>query len=130
MSGRKGHGMRWSMADKATALSLYHASPKSYRLLRKLFLLPAKSTLSRVLRSIDIYPGFNSQLLKAFTDKVGSMSSADKHCSIVFDEMALRSNLTYDSHRDSVEGLEDLGPMLGQTRYVGTSAIVFMARVE
>ena len=37
-------------------------------------------------------------------------------------------NLTYDTHRDSVEGLENLGPIFGQTKYVGTSALVFMAR--
>jgi hypothetical protein len=128
MAGRKGQGRRWSLDDKSLALSLYHASPKSYRLLSKIFLLPAKRTLARLLRSINLYPGFNPQMLNAFKDKVSHMSALDRQCSIVFDEMAIKSNITYDSHRDKIEGLEDLGPIHGQTNYVGTSALVFMAR--
>ena len=120
--------LRWSSKFKAVSLSLYHFCPKCYRLLKKVFLLPSTATLKRVLRSIYIYPGFNQNLLGMFKEKVKGMTDSDKQCSIILDEMSIKSNLTYHRHRDSVEGLEDLEPIFGETEYVGSSALVFMAR--
>ena len=89
LSGRRARGLRWKLKVKSLALSLYHASLKCYRLLRKLFLFPSKSTLCRALRLFKIYPGFPQHLLDLFKKKISNMSSLDKFCSIVFDEMYL-----------------------------------------
>ena len=89
------HICRWSVKDKALALSLYHSSPKTYRMLQKvitrifiifskliilhvviyliiiitlfikLFKLPSSSTLHRSMNNIVIYPGFSSHILNA-----------------------------------------------------------------
>ena len=88
------HICRWSVKDKALALSLFHSSPKTYRMLQKviariciifsnliilhviyliiiftlfikLFKLPSTSTLHRSMKNIVIYPGFSSHILNA-----------------------------------------------------------------
>ena len=59
----KNKGQRWTPQDKALALSLLHSSPKTYRLLQKIFRLPSVKTLSRVMQNICVYPGFNSNIL-------------------------------------------------------------------
>ena len=38
------------------------------------------------------------------------MSEKDKLCAVIFDEMAIKENLNYNTERDFVEGLEDLDP--------------------
>ena len=58
-------GVRWGEADKATALALFHASPKAYRLLQGIFLLPSVSTLGRCMRQASVFPGFNDKILQA-----------------------------------------------------------------
>ena len=37
---RKKHGLRWNCKDKALALSLFHSSPRTYKLLQKVSNLP------------------------------------------------------------------------------------------
>ena len=43
--------------QKMFALSLYHTSPKCYRMLRKVFILPALTTLKLCMRNVNIRPG-------------------------------------------------------------------------
>lgn len=128
LSGRAARGRRWDSDEKATALSLFHASPKCYRLLSRIFTLPTKQTLRSSIQKVEVYPGFPPKLLHAFKMKISSMSADDKKCAVIFDEMKLKSALKYDKHLDCIEGLEDLGPILGKHRYAGSSALVLMIR--
>ena len=48
----KNKGPWWTPQDKALALSLLHSSPKTYRLLQKIFRLPSVKTLSRVMQNM------------------------------------------------------------------------------
>lgn len=121
-------GRRYTSTDKALALSLYHSSPKTYQLLRKIFALPSKSTLTQALQCVDIYPGCSVKFMEAFKLKVNSMNPEDRKCVLIFDEMSIKSAVKYDKRRDCIEGLEDLGPVLGNTKYVGDHALVFMVR--
>lgn len=50
----KGRGRRWSLSDKALALSLLHSSPKTYRLLQKVFALPSVQTLKALMRNVEV----------------------------------------------------------------------------
>ena len=127
LSGRKQQGHRYSEEFKMYALSLYHASPKCYKLLKKSLTLPGVSTLKSYLRKVDIKPGFHQNVLDGLASKVEHMSSAAKLCAIVFDEMAIKERVSYDVSTDSVYGLEDLGTS-GRTRYVANHACVFMIR--
>ena len=124
---QKQQGRRWKDSDKEFALSLYHASPKAYRILKQLFLLPSISTLRRIMRKIKIYPGFNKTILKALETKVSSMPANSELCCVIVDEMALKEAVEYNQEKDYVEGLEDFG-VNGRTKYVANHATVFMAR--
>ena len=110
------------------ALSLYHQSLKTYGLLQKLFRLPSTSTLKCIMRRVNIQPGFSESILKALANKAKSMKTEERLCLIAFDEMTIRESLTFDVARDRVEGLQDLGPSLGRSRFVANHAGVFMVR--
>ncbi len=63
MSQRKCQGYRWTTQDKAFFLSLWHASPKCYRLLCKIFSMPSIRTLQKTFQAVDFKTGFNSNVL-------------------------------------------------------------------
>ena len=124
---RKKKGVRWGENDKATALSLFHSSPKAYRLLKGIFVLPSVSTLRRCMRQVSVYPGFNENILQALKLQVSSMPSTSSLCAIVFDEMSIKESVNYNKERDEVEGLEDFGSG-GKSQYIANHATVFLVR--
>ena len=65
LSGRAKKGNRYSNDDKAFALSLFHTSPKCYRLLKKLIYLPSISTLKKYMHNVQIFPGFHPLIFEA-----------------------------------------------------------------
>ena len=85
MCGRQRTGNRYSDDEKLFALSLFHASPKCYRMLRKVFILPGLSTLKRCMRNVDIRPGFHSAIFEGLRLKAEHMPDECKLCAIVFD---------------------------------------------
>ena len=46
LSGTKRQGYRWSDDEKTFALQMYHASPKCYKLLRRVFALPFQGNIT------------------------------------------------------------------------------------
>lgn len=106
---KKARGRRWKEHDLQIALSLFHSSPKAYRLLKKVFLLPSVATLRRIMRKISVYPGINHKVINALKAKVSNMPQNSNVCALIFDEMSLREEVVYNKERDEVEGLEDLG---------------------
>jgi hypothetical protein len=120
-------GMRWSWQDKMFALSIYYHSRKAYRILGKLFTLPCKSTLTKLLSRTQISPGFHENVLLALKSKVSTFSDKDRQCALVFDEMAIKSGLCYDRARDTMEGVEDFG-IFGRSKFVANTALAFMIR--
>ncbi|GFN84221.1 transposable element p transposase [Plakobranchus ocellatus] len=127
MASKSKYGLRWSCTDKSLALSFYHASPKIYRLLSKLFRLPSVSTLRKSMLSLDLKPGFSPSILQALKVKVKSMTPDEKLCTLVFDEMSIKEVVCYDPKHDVVQGFEDYAH-LGRSRYIANHACVFMAR--
>lgn len=69
----KSRGARWSEEDKICALSLYHASPACYKILRKLFKLPSISTLQEVMTNIDLRPGFHQSIFDGLKTMASNM---------------------------------------------------------
>ena len=120
-------GRRYSAQDREFALSLYFCSPQAYRFCEQFFTLPNKRTLQLWLAKLDVKPGFNDIVLEILQKKVAAMpEERDKCCCLVFDEMALKSGLSYDLSRDSVYGFEDFGS--GATHSICNSALVFMVK--
>ena len=90
MSVHKKQGNRWSTPDKELAISLYTASPKCYRLLRKMITLPSPSTLKKSLQDLAVHPGFNECVLDALKMKVENLADNSKDCILLFDEMSIK----------------------------------------
>ena len=127
MSQRHKKGYRWNFNDKMIALSIYYQSRKAYKVLKKIFRLPSKSTLQRSLQKTDIRPGFNTKILNAMEVKAKTMSSQDRLCALVLDEMSIKEFAQYDRTHDTIEGFVDLGES-GRGRYLANHALVFMLR--
>ena len=81
---------------KSIAVSLYHASGKTYRILSKLFILPTKSSLRRYISRMPAGTGISQSALKIIKKKVDSMNELQKLCTLCMDEMSLKTNLFYD----------------------------------
>lgn len=55
------------------------------------------------------------------------MQERDKYCVVTFNEMGLRSGLTYDISSDRIEGFRDFGD-LGRSDKFANHALVFIVR--
>ncbi|CAH1383823.1 unnamed protein product [Tenebrio molitor] len=55
------------------------------------------------------------------------MDSKNKICKLIFDEVALSTNLTYSRSTDKIIGYEDLGS-LGRNKNLANHALVFMVQ--
>ena len=120
-------GIRWTKEDKLFALSVFYHSRKAYSLLCKMFVMPSKTTLLNLLAKTKIYPGFNEGVFEALKQKAATMEEKDHNCVLMFDEMSMKSSLSYNRHGDMIEGFEDFG-LLGSTKYVANHALAFMVR--
>ncbi|KAF9806447.1 hypothetical protein SFRURICE_001242, partial [Spodoptera frugiperda] len=83
----KGH--RFTLDEKILALSLYKPSPKAYRLLSQICVLPRKSTLNKLMRNIFLLPGPNEMIFEHLKKRVNKMPEIHKYCTVIFDEMAI-----------------------------------------
>ena len=122
-------GFRWSDEAKASALKIYYASPKCYRLLKKVFALPSLATLRRFLQNVPIEPGFNQVILDALKIKVGQMKEHMRICSLVFDEMSIRQFVKLNRSKDHIDGLEDFGNGQRTLRLANHAGVFIMSGI-
>lgn len=120
----KGH--RFTLDEKILALSLYKPSPKAYRLLSQICVLPKKSTLNKLMAKAFLLPGPNDVIFRHLKQRVDKMPESHKYCTVIFDEMAIAANLTYDKLSDSIKGFCDEGTE--RTKSFADHALVFMIR--
>lgn len=125
LSNRSNKGRRWSDHDKQLALSIFYQSPKTYKLLRKLFTLPTPRVLRKWMAEIQIKPGLNEIVFNALALKVKKMKEIDKNCIILLDEISLAVGLSYNQSSDTVEVLVDYGND-DRENVVANEALVFM----
>ncbi|KAL1502761.1 hypothetical protein ABEB36_007860 [Hypothenemus hampei] len=104
-----GKGRRFDLEDKIFAISLLKLGPRAYRILRRIFVLPSRQTLNKLLQRIPFKTGLSLPVFKKLTKSVKKMKDTDKLCSVLMDEMSLDVNLQYDPVSDSVSGFEDIG---------------------
>lgn len=120
-------GRRFSLEDKMFALTLYKQSPRGYRLLRKIFALPSKKTLTNLLQKLSFKTGINDNIFSILKSSCESLPENDRCCSIIFDEMSLKSSLVFDEKNDIIAGFQDNGPGLRKPLFAD-KVMVFMAR--
>lgn len=125
-SEKKSRGRRFSLDEKILALSLYKPSPKAYRLLSQICVLPSRRTLQNVLKKVNLVPGINEKIFEHLKKKVRKMPNKHKFCSILFDEMSIAPRLSYDKAHDKITGFVDNGSKRDErfSDYV----LVFMVR--
>ena len=126
LSGKNKYHFRYTIQEKSLFLSLFSASPKCYRLLKKIIHLPSVSTLQKMLQKLQFHPGFHQFTLNSLEAKCKHMSQADKQCVILMDEMSLKEAVHYNSSKDEVIGYEDYG--LNKGPGLANHATVFMVR--
>ena len=120
-------GQRYNSNEKMFALSLWHASPKCYNLLRSTFCLPSTTTLRRSIKMINMKPGFHPRILECIKDKNATFNAQESLVAIAFDEMSIKTSLRYDERLDSIVGYEDLVDGKRSDK-IASYATVFMIR--
>ena len=126
-SKREPNGRRYSRDDIARALALYFQSPRAYRFLRKMYVLPSPRILRKNMERIPLESGFHDTVMQMLKEKFKGASEKERLVVLAFDEMAVKRNMTYVRSSDCVEGYEDLGP-LGVSVKPADHALVFMVR--
>lgn len=124
---KKSRGRRFTMEDKIFALSIFKQSRKGYRLLEKLFALPSKATLIKLLKKIPLHCGINQPIINVLKTTVEKMSPQDRCCILMYDEMTIDTALSYSLHDDKIVGFEDHGDDNVKSGFAD-HALVFMAR--
>ncbi|XP_047036130.1 uncharacterized protein LOC124641914 [Helicoverpa zea] len=122
---KKTKGRRWTVEEKITALRLYKRSPTCYRLMRRLFCLPAQSTLKCLLSKLSLEVGVNKCIFSVLKKTVQLQSASDNEYIIMFDEMSIKKNIMYNRRTDTIEGFQDHG-FQGRSPQLATHALVFM----
>lgn len=118
----------WTEDEKQIALSFYYKAPNVYKFMRdRGFKLPCITLIKKWINVNNVTPGFTTEVFDKVKIKAKSMTSTEKQCVLLFDEMSLRKSLEYNSKLDLIEGFEDLGP-LGRNGKLATHATVFMLR--
>ena len=82
------------MDEKILALTLYKQSPKSYRFLSKMFVLPSKGTLTNFLNEIDFEAGMSEEIFNSLQQKVLKMPSTERYVTLMWDEMSILEKIT------------------------------------
>lgn len=125
-SSRHPKGHRFTMDEKILALSLYKPSPKAYRMLSQICVLPKKSTLNKLMTKIPLSPGPNDVIFEHLKKRVNKMPTSHRFCTLIFDEMAIAANLSYDKHTDKIKGFCDDGSV--RAKCYADHVLVFMIR--
>ncbi|KAJ8897452.1 hypothetical protein PR048_002798 [Dryococelus australis] len=94
----------FTLDDRILALSIYKQSGKAYRLLAKVFSLPSRQTIMKLLQKIPFSPGLNQQLFDNLKHSVSKLPKSDRYCCLLFDEMAIQPSLHYSSNNDKIIG--------------------------
>ncbi|KAK9686274.1 Transposase protein [Popillia japonica] len=118
---------RFTLDDKLLSLVLMKQSPKGYSFLSKIFALPNRKTLTNLLSRVPIETEIRYAVMKTLQKTVQEMKLLDRHCIIMFDDIALQTSLLYNNKCDVIDGFQDNGR---NNRYplFADKAMVFVAR--
>ena len=116
MNNRVKKGKRWTVKDKLLALRIMYRSPQTFKMLRRIFSLPARSTILMFLEKSfgTLLSGFSNKVMALLKMRVETMTKIERNCSLVFDEMSLKQHLDYDKNSDKVVGIQSNGKPVNQ----------------
>jgi hypothetical protein len=122
--GRPAKGRRFGETVKVFALGLEAQSPKAYEYLSQIFMLPSQTTLHLLTAHIDVKPGLSQSLMKAMQKKVQHMSRMQKLVAVTFDEMSIKTFLSYQRSGDFIEGFVQCGEVGDSAKEYANQALV------
>lgn len=107
---KKPKGRRYTLEDKVMALAIFKQSGAGYRFLSKLFALPSRKTVTKLLNRIPIPPGLHHEVFTVIKAEIKNFKDPlDKHCLLIFDELSIQPNLQPNLKEGTVDGFEDFG---------------------
>ncbi|XP_042147126.1 uncharacterized protein LOC121836326 isoform X9 [Ixodes scapularis] len=107
--GRKGRGKRFPLWFKKFALHLNFHGPQAYRFLSLHLTLPTQRSLRTWLSNVKMTPGIIPGVMSSIESQTRSWNARDRVWTLIFDEIVLKKNLTYDPAHDIIHGLADDG---------------------
>lgn len=122
----KPRGRRYTMEEKIMALTILKQSPKAYKLLHKMFVLPSKRCLQKLLSAFTMKPGVNKDILENLKKHVQRMSEEKKLINLLFDEISLAPGLVFNEALNEIIGFQDNG--ITKTSDIADHALVFMIK--
>lgn len=125
-SGEKIKKKGFTLQEKIIALSILKQAPKGYRFLRKIFILPAPQTLIKLVQKSNIGPGVNKNVFSQMRKRAASMKLEEKLCVLMFDEVSLKAQISYNERKDKLTGFVDNG--MNRKPEFADHAQVFMVR--
>lgn len=102
------------MQEKILALSIMKRTPKGYKFLRKLLILPAPQTLAKLISQANLKPGINNKIFIQLKNITENMKLEERLCILLFDEMFLKANIFYNEKKDMAIGFVADGQNLSQ----------------
>ncbi|CAG9782443.1 unnamed protein product [Diatraea saccharalis] len=124
-STKKTKGRRFTDEEKMIALAIMKQSPKSYRFLRRIFILPSVRIINKMITTLKMDSGINPRIFQTIKSEIAKWPETKKYCSVLFDEVALEPGLAYDKHSDSICGFVELNE---KANNYADHALVFMVR--
>jgi hypothetical protein len=96
----------WTQDDICQALTLRLLSRRAYNYLRnsKVLPLPGVSTLVTFFKDFRIQEGYLNSVAKLLRAKILTMTDLEKVAIASFDEIHLKSDISYDKHNDQIIG--------------------------
>lgn len=105
------HGHRYSEELKQFAVTLHFYSAQAYDFLRQYLHLPHPRTIRHWSAALNCSPGFQTEVIEHLKNKV-SGEPFQKHCTLMFDAMALKKEVVYDPKNGNYGGFVDCGNIL------------------
>lgn len=124
-SGAKKQSRRYSELTKQFALTLHFYSPRAYRFVRSMFLLPHPSILRGWVSSVNCEPGYLKEVFNYLKHNTSEKRYL-KECALIFDSMSIRKQLVWNSSKKVYSGYVDLGSIVNiDAEELATEALVF-----
>lgn len=101
---------RWDPKILTKAVGLRFCSPKAYAFIQrnKILKLPCKSTLATFIGNVSCDTGITPLIRERLKNEIKNLNPHEKYVSIIVDEMAIKSQMQYDSKLDVFLGQEDV----------------------
>lgn len=98
--------------------------------MQKVLPLPSVRTLQRILKEIPMEPGIHYKVLDVLSKKAQEMGDMDKHCVLLFEEIAFKKRSIYNEARDKVEDFIDLGTgeNMGRNKQIAGHVCIYGTR--